>query len=191
MKALEKHSKGAVERLREFDPKIWSKAYYGTHSKTESTENSISKCFNSWILRSRKIGHNKGKCPQKPVGLVDKPHKKKGRKRKAVTEDEIEQEMEKNQEEVETGEAELMEEALRNNEANILVFTQATQPSNNNVNAVGGEHVRSIFMPTPGLNKIVHFGGTSLASHPRMQLGTSKASKVKKGRPFTAPRRKK
>lgn len=53
MRALEKASKRASEKMQTFDPKVWSKAYFGTHSKTDSTENNISECFNSWILRSR------------------------------------------------------------------------------------------------------------------------------------------
>ncbi|KAK1352801.1 hypothetical protein POM88_052639 [Heracleum sosnowskyi] len=181
MKALKKHSKGAAERLREFDPKIWSKAYYGTHSKTESTENNISECFNSWILRSRYMPL---------IDMLTEIH------------DMIMERMHQKIAEMKNVECILLpktlgaywytlyschicysknEEALRNNEADRLVM----QPSDNNVNAAGGKHVRSIFMPTPGLNRIVGFGGTPPASHPRMQLGTSKASKAKKGRPFT------
>lgn len=37
----------------EFEPKVWSKAYFETHSKSDSTENNISECFNAWILKSR------------------------------------------------------------------------------------------------------------------------------------------
>lgn len=53
MEALERLSKGAAEKLRRFDPKVWSKAYFETHSKTDNTENNMSECFNSWILKSR------------------------------------------------------------------------------------------------------------------------------------------
>lgn len=53
MKDLEKASKRAYEKMQEFDPKVWSKAYFETHAKTDSTENNISECFNSWILKTR------------------------------------------------------------------------------------------------------------------------------------------
>ena len=53
MKDLAKASKKAAERLEEFDPKVWSKAFFATHFKTDSTENNMSECFNSWILKTR------------------------------------------------------------------------------------------------------------------------------------------
>lgn len=53
MRDLEKASKRAAEKMNSFEPKVWSKAFFGTHSKTDSTENNISECFNSWILKSR------------------------------------------------------------------------------------------------------------------------------------------
>lgn len=53
MKALEKASKGAFEKMSDLEPGMWSKAYFQTHSFTDSTENNISECFNSWILKAR------------------------------------------------------------------------------------------------------------------------------------------
>ncbi|KAK1401187.1 hypothetical protein POM88_000792 [Heracleum sosnowskyi] len=102
MKCLEK----ASTKMNQFDPKVWSNAYFQTHSKTDSTENNLSKSFNSWILRTRCLD------PIKPA-----PHKpnKRGRKRNPTEEkQEIASEMERAEMEVETGEAELMEEALMN-----------------------------------------------------------------------------
>ena len=53
MKELERASKGAAEKMRLLDPAVWSKAYLSTHSMTDSTENNMSECFNSWILKTR------------------------------------------------------------------------------------------------------------------------------------------
>lgn len=53
MRELEKVSKRAADKMRELDPKVWSKAHFATHSKCDSTDNNISECFNSWILKSR------------------------------------------------------------------------------------------------------------------------------------------
>lgn len=53
MKALSHASKGALEKLSQLEPGMWSKAYFQTHSLTDSTENNISECFNSWILKAR------------------------------------------------------------------------------------------------------------------------------------------
>lgn len=53
MKSLERASKTVAEKLNQFEPKVWSKAYFGTHSKTDSCENNISECFNAWILKTR------------------------------------------------------------------------------------------------------------------------------------------
>nr|XP_017247273.1 PREDICTED: uncharacterized protein LOC108218707 [Daucus carota subsp. sativus] len=53
MKDLEKHSKGAAQKMNELDPKVWSQAYFATHSKCASTDNNISECFNAWILKTR------------------------------------------------------------------------------------------------------------------------------------------
>ncbi|XP_074336347.1 uncharacterized protein LOC141673496 [Apium graveolens] len=53
MKELASVSKGAFEKMNQLDPAVWSKAYFKTHSKTDSTENNISECFNSWILKAR------------------------------------------------------------------------------------------------------------------------------------------
>ena len=53
MKELERVSKGAWEKMNELDPGAWSKAFFHTHSKADSTENNMSECFNSWIMRAR------------------------------------------------------------------------------------------------------------------------------------------
>ncbi|WOG92390.1 hypothetical protein DCAR_0311656 [Daucus carota subsp. sativus] len=53
MKLMERASKGAFEKMNELDPGVWSKAFFKTHSLTDSTENNISECFNSWILKAR------------------------------------------------------------------------------------------------------------------------------------------
>ncbi|KAK1378082.1 hypothetical protein POM88_024826 [Heracleum sosnowskyi] len=53
MKELARASKGAFEKMNALDPGMWSKAYFKTHSLTDSTENNISECFNSWILKTR------------------------------------------------------------------------------------------------------------------------------------------
>ncbi|XP_063940571.1 uncharacterized protein LOC135146729 [Daucus carota subsp. sativus] len=53
MKDLEKHSKRAAQKMNELDPKVWSQAYFATHSKCASTDNNISECFNAWILKTR------------------------------------------------------------------------------------------------------------------------------------------
>ena len=53
MKELERASKGAADKMKELDPSAWSKAYFSTHSMTDSTDNNMSECFNSWILRTR------------------------------------------------------------------------------------------------------------------------------------------
>lgn len=39
--------------MKELDAAAWSKAFFQTHSMTDSTENNISECFNSWILKAR------------------------------------------------------------------------------------------------------------------------------------------
>lgn len=53
MRAMEKVSKPAYEKMTSLNPKVWSKAYFETHSKTDSTENNMSECFNSYIMRTR------------------------------------------------------------------------------------------------------------------------------------------
>ncbi|XP_074377858.1 uncharacterized protein LOC141719381 [Apium graveolens] len=53
MRDLEKASKKAWVIMNRFEPHVWSKAFFGTHCKIDSTENNISECFNSWILKSR------------------------------------------------------------------------------------------------------------------------------------------
>ncbi|XP_074341983.1 uncharacterized protein LOC141679382 [Apium graveolens] len=53
MKDLEMASKKAFYKMSQLEPNVWSKAYFETHCKTDSTENNISECFNSWILISR------------------------------------------------------------------------------------------------------------------------------------------
>lgn len=39
--------------MNELDPAVWSKAFFKTHSKSDSLENNMSECFNSWILKAR------------------------------------------------------------------------------------------------------------------------------------------
>lgn len=53
IKLLECSSKGAFEKINELDPGVWSKAFFKTHSLTDSLGNNISECFNSWILKAR------------------------------------------------------------------------------------------------------------------------------------------
>ncbi|KAK1367676.1 hypothetical protein POM88_033768 [Heracleum sosnowskyi] len=55
IKCLEKASKKVATKMNEFDLKVWSKAYFQTNSKTDSTKNNISESFNSWILRIHKM----------------------------------------------------------------------------------------------------------------------------------------
>lgn len=53
MKDLQKISKPAHEQLSKLDAKMWSKAYFGTHSKADNVENNMSECFNAWIINER------------------------------------------------------------------------------------------------------------------------------------------
>lgn len=53
MKDLQRHCKGAFEKINQLDPSGWSKAFFETHSMTDNTDNNMSECFNSWILRTR------------------------------------------------------------------------------------------------------------------------------------------
>nr|XP_017221405.1 PREDICTED: uncharacterized protein LOC108198146 [Daucus carota subsp. sativus] len=53
MKELERASKGAAKNMKGLDSATWSKAYFSTHSMTDSTDNNMSECFNSWILKTR------------------------------------------------------------------------------------------------------------------------------------------
>lgn len=53
MKVLEKTSKSAHEELSKLDPRVWCKAYFSTHSLADSTDNNMSKKFNSWIINER------------------------------------------------------------------------------------------------------------------------------------------
>lgn len=39
--------------MKGLDSATWSKAYFSTHSMTDSTDNNMSECFNSWILKER------------------------------------------------------------------------------------------------------------------------------------------
>lgn len=55
MKKMELASPEAYAKMSTLNPKVWSKAFFETHSKTDSTENNMSECFNSWILRARYI----------------------------------------------------------------------------------------------------------------------------------------
>lgn len=53
MKTLSRASKTVFEKMSELEAGMWSKAYFQTFSLTDSTENNISECFNSWILKAR------------------------------------------------------------------------------------------------------------------------------------------
>ncbi|KAK1401206.1 hypothetical protein POM88_000811 [Heracleum sosnowskyi] len=53
MRELERVSKGAAEKMKQLNPAAWSKAHFSTHSMTDNTENNMSECFNSWILKTR------------------------------------------------------------------------------------------------------------------------------------------
>ncbi|KAL8145970.1 hypothetical protein AgCh_003924 [Apium graveolens] len=55
MKDLAKASKKAFDKMNQLEPKVWIKAYFETHCKTDNTENNISECFNSWILISSNL----------------------------------------------------------------------------------------------------------------------------------------
>lgn len=45
-------SKGVAEKMNQLEPKLWTKAYFPTHSMADSTENNMNECFNSWILKT-------------------------------------------------------------------------------------------------------------------------------------------
>ncbi|KAL1832957.1 hypothetical protein ACET3Z_002608 [Daucus carota] len=98
--------------------------------------------------------------------------------------------MERNEVEEQTGEAELMDEAMRNEE----LFTpppttprrsqriaQGSQTSSHEVNTS-----KSVFMPTPGMERTSPTAGTPMADNPRTSRKKSKGP-VKS---FTAPRKK-
>lgn len=53
MKDFERVSKNASSKMKQLDAAAWSKAFFKTHSMTDSTENNMSECFNSWILKTR------------------------------------------------------------------------------------------------------------------------------------------
>ncbi|XP_074364440.1 uncharacterized protein LOC141705338 [Apium graveolens] len=53
MKDLQKTSKAAHDQLSKLDPKLWSKAFFSTHSKADNVENNMSECFNAWIINER------------------------------------------------------------------------------------------------------------------------------------------
>ncbi|KAK1386826.1 hypothetical protein POM88_015004 [Heracleum sosnowskyi] len=107
-----------------------------------------------------------------------KPNKR-GRKRNPTKEEqEIAAEMERAEMEVETGEAELMEEALMNE----MEPPQPSTPRRSQRIAKGTQNTQdeetatpAIFMPTPGVRVQVGTGGTPLADKP----GTSKKNKAK------------
>lgn len=81
----------------------------------------------------RNKGHNKSNCPTMSQGGVQKPPQKRGRKKKAMTAEEVavEVEVEKIQEETQIGEAELMEEVLRVNAEEMLTTVGSSQQSCN------------------------------------------------------------
>ncbi|XP_074364438.1 uncharacterized protein LOC141705336 [Apium graveolens] len=53
MKDLQKTSKVAHDQLSKLDPKLWSKAFFSTHSKDDNVKNNMSECFNAWIINER------------------------------------------------------------------------------------------------------------------------------------------
>lgn len=55
MKELQRTSKGAHDQLSKLDSKLYSKAYFSTHSKADNVENNMSECFNAWIINERYI----------------------------------------------------------------------------------------------------------------------------------------
>lgn len=55
IRALERASKETYMKMNELDPSSWSKAFFKTFSKVDSTENNMSECFNSWILKTRYV----------------------------------------------------------------------------------------------------------------------------------------
>ena len=53
MREVKRLSTPAHGKLAEQDPKVWSKAFFETYSKTNSVENNMSNCFNAWIIKAR------------------------------------------------------------------------------------------------------------------------------------------
>lgn len=55
MKQMERLSKCAFEQLKHLDAKVWSKAFFATHSLADNIENNMSESFNAWIINERYI----------------------------------------------------------------------------------------------------------------------------------------
>lgn len=53
MKSIERLSKSAHELLSKLDPKVWTKAFFSTHSQANNVDNNMSECFNAWIITER------------------------------------------------------------------------------------------------------------------------------------------
>lgn len=53
MKEVEKQEKSAYEQLKKLDPKVWTKAHFGTSSQADNVENNMSESFNAWIINER------------------------------------------------------------------------------------------------------------------------------------------
>ncbi|KAK1400801.1 hypothetical protein POM88_000406 [Heracleum sosnowskyi] len=180
MRDLERHSKGAAAKMKSLEPKVWSRAYFQTHSKCDNVDNNLSECFNSWILKCRHRGHKKGKCPNKPDDYDENTTRKRAPKRKKMTEQEVEirEEIERAETEKETGEAQLMEET------EMEMNATPTTPRRS----------QRIEMPTPNVQQSHAQNGTPPASRPPSH-GTCRRGRpkipVKRGRPvnaFKAPR---
>ncbi|KAK1394913.1 hypothetical protein POM88_013969 [Heracleum sosnowskyi] len=120
-----------------------------------------------------KVGHNKPRCPDPIKTALLKPNKR-GRKRNPTEEEqEIVAEMERAEMEVETREAELMNE---------MEPPQPSTPIRSQRIVKGAQNTQDdetttpvMFMPTPGVRVQAGTGGTPLADKP----GTSKKKKEK------------
>ncbi|XP_074356515.1 uncharacterized protein LOC141696245 [Apium graveolens] len=70
MKDLQKTSKAAHDQLSKLDPKLWSKAFFFTHSKDDNVENNMSECFNTWIINERSISRGDVDSSNTGKGIV-------------------------------------------------------------------------------------------------------------------------
>ncbi|KAL1830666.1 hypothetical protein ACET3Z_000317 [Daucus carota] len=132
------------------------------------------------------VGNNEKNQDDEEISIIEK---KRSRKKKTTEE---EDEVERREMEIETGEAELMEEALRNEgqpPTSPITPRRSQRLSQGTVDTQSTmddtQPPTSVFMPTPGFNISKRTGGTPIADKPR----TSRKIKTVKG--FTAPRRKK
>lgn len=55
MREMKRLDAAAHDKILEQDSKLWSKAYFVTHSKADNVENNMSECFNAWIIKARYI----------------------------------------------------------------------------------------------------------------------------------------